>query len=255
MKSAIATRSSKPKAQSAPSARLLLDYYKDSQKPLPSLLFLLPLIILYELGTYFFASDPLHHTETRIIAFNLLRDFFRLFGATGQYLPALAVIGILLAWHIAHRDPWTVDLPLLFGMAIESALLAIPIVFLSALPTHRLPLIAATNWRSLLVLSVGAGIYEELVFRLIALTLLNLLLVDVLKVRKLASNLLIVFIPALLFSLYHYLGSDSFTWQSFIFRTLAGIYFGILFTFRGFGITAGAHASYDLLVVAVVACS
>jgi hypothetical protein len=253
MKTAAAAAARKPKA--SPSARLLLDYYKDSQRPLSSLLFLLPLIILYELGTWLYASDPFHGTETRIIAFNLMRDFFQFFGATGKYLPALAVVGILLAWHIAHRDSWTVDLPILAGMAIESALLAVPIIFLSALPTHRLPLFASANWRSLLVLSVGAGIYEELVFRLIALTLLNLLLIDVLKVRKSAAALLIVLIPALLFSLYHYLGSDTFTWQNFTFRTLAGIYFGILFMFRGFGITAGTHAAYDLMIVAAVTWS
>src|SRR5882757_3136734 len=102
MKSAAPSR--KSKAPSSASSRLLLDYYRESQKPLSSLLFLLPLIILYELGTWLYASDPFHGTETRIIAFNLMRDFFNFFGATGKYLPALAVIGILLAWHIAHRD-------------------------------------------------------------------------------------------------------------------------------------------------------
>ena len=119
---------------------------------------------------------------------------------------------------------------------------------------HDPPLFAAnTDWRSLLVSSVGAGIYEELVFRLVALTLLNLVLIDLLKMNKFRGGLLIVLIPAFLFSLYHYLGSDTFTWQSFIFRTMAGIYFGVLFVFRGFGITAGAHAAYDIMIVASVA--
>jgi hypothetical protein len=68
-----------------------------------------------------------------------------------------------------------------------------------------------------------------------------------------------VVVSAISFSLYHYqlplftfsglTGSEPFEWQSFIFRTLAGIYFGMIFLIRGFGLTAGAHASYDIIIV------
>jgi membrane protease YdiL (CAAX protease family) len=56
---------------------------------------------------------------------------------------------------------------------------------------------------------------------------------------------------SLLFSLYHYLGHEQFDLRTFAFRTAAGAYFGAVFIFRGFGITAGTHAAYDIYIVAL----
>lgn len=225
------------------------DYWTQSQLPLTCLAFLMTPMVIYELGTRYI-------TRQEIIAFRLLQDFFYFFGATGPHLPALAIVGILLAWHIARNDVWVVKPPVLGRMGLESLLLAIPVIGLSLIAAHyvpRLPLMATGPSKTgMLVLSCGAGIYEELVFRLIAFTLLNLVLVDVFKTRKQLSSLLIVLIPAVLFSLYHYMGHERFTLQSFVFRTLAGIYFGITFLFRGFGITAGSHAAYDIIIVMLI---
>src|SRR5690242_11650438 len=80
-------------------------YFHRAEMPLASLLFLLPMIVLYELGTRYISYST-HQGEQRIIAFNLLQQFFALFGVTGRYLPALAVVGILVTWHIARQDPW-----------------------------------------------------------------------------------------------------------------------------------------------------
>jgi hypothetical protein len=226
------------------------DYWTQSQLPLTSLAFLLTPIAIYELGTRYL-------TRQEIIAFRLLQDFFNFFGATGPHLPALAVVIILLAMHIARNDRWTVQPKVVGQMALESLALAIPVIGLSIIASRYLPHLplaahlttTGPNKLSLFVLACGAGIYEELVFRLIAFTLLNLLVVDLLQARKRLSSLLIVAIPAVLFSVYHYLGNEHFTFHSFVFRTLAGIYFGVVFLFRGFGITAGSHAAYDILIV------
>jgi len=99
------------------------------------------------------------------------------------------------------------------------------------------------------VLSLGAGVYEELMFRLIAFTLLSFLVFDFLKMRVVFGSLLIVLTSALLFSAYHYLGGEPFRWWTFTFRALAGLYFGCVFLCRGFGITAASHASYDILIL------
>ena len=45
--------------------------------------------------------------------------------------------------------------------------------------------------------------------------------------------------------------SAPFTVREFVFRTLAGVYFACLFAMRGFGITAGTHAFYDIIAVLV----
>jgi membrane protease YdiL (CAAX protease family) len=225
-------------------------YFQKSELPLASLAFLLPLIVLYEIGTHHYAWTSIHHGEQRIIAFALMQRFFLLFGASGRYLPAMAVVGILLAWHIARRDEWRVQIGTLVGMLVESLALALPLLLLGRLTTYYVPQAAAPHpdAANLFVLSVGAGIYEELMFRLVAFTLLNFLLIDLLRIRKGWGYLLMVLISAVGFAAYHYLG-EEFRWQTFAFRTVAGIYFGIVFIFRGFGITAGVHASYDIFII------
>jgi membrane protease YdiL (CAAX protease family) len=216
------------------------DYWTRSQLPLASLAFLIVPIIIYELGTRF--------TRQEIIAFNLLQDFFHLFGATGRSLPAMAVVGILLTWHIARNDPWRVDLKVLAFMAVESIAWAIPLMLIGKVLYDHL---ALSGFGTSCVLSIGAGIYEELVFRLIAFTALHFLLRDWLKIENTYAYLAMVLISAICFSLYHYLGPEQFHWRTFVFRAVAGIYFGGLFLWRGFGVTCGSHVIYDILIAAV----
>jgi len=108
-------------------------YFQQSELPLTCLSFLLPMIVLYEIGTYYFASDWARHTETRVLAFNLLRQFLAMFGASGRYLPCFAVCFILLTWHIARRDRWQLQVGTNFLMCIESALLALPILAIGSI--------------------------------------------------------------------------------------------------------------------------
>jgi membrane protease YdiL (CAAX protease family) len=229
--------------------RLPEGYLQRSELPLTSLVFLLPLIVVYEVGTVYFASQSHHQTEQRIIAFTLMQQFFLLFGATGKYLPAMAVVGILLAWHIARRDAWQVSPATVMGMTLESLVLAVPLIVMGFAAARYVVLFAARGHPgSLLILSIGAGVYEELVFRLVAFTVLNFFLLDVLRLQRWLGYLLMVLSSSVLFALYHYLG-EPFSWQTFAFRTLAGIYFGLVFIYRGFGVTAGSHAAYDILIV------
>ena len=95
----------------------------------------------------------------------------------------------------------------------------------------------------------GAGVYEEVLFRLLLLPLIHGLiglLVRCPKVRMGGAILL----SSLAFSAAHYVAphGEAFAWFSFVFRGLAGAFFALLFVFRGFGIAAGAHALYDILV-------
>jgi membrane protease YdiL (CAAX protease family) len=216
-------------------------YFARSELPLTSLLFLLPFLLLYEAYDREVAGD--------IRAFSWMQDFFEFFGATGRHLPALGVVGILLAWHIARGDRWHVAPRHLIGMLVESMLLAVPLILVGFVAARYLPMAAVTitvpGW---LQLSVGAGIYEELVFRLIAFTLLSLLFIDLLGMKRFWAYLLMVLTSSLAFSLYHYWGNEPFVMRTFAFRTFAGVFFGAVFAFRGFGVSAGTHASYDILI-------
>jgi len=105
----------------------------------------------------------------------------------------------------------------------------------------------------MLVLSIGAGLYEELVFRV--------LLVGGLfwGIKHFASDkntayILAAVIGALAFSAVHYIGvlGDPFELPSFFFRFLFGLALNGLFLFRGFGVAAWTHALYDVLVVSQI---
>jgi len=231
--------------------RLVNGYLHESELPLTSLIFLLPLILIYEVGTQYFTSAAHHGWQQQIIAFTMLQRFFRLFGAHGQHLPALAVVMILLSWHMARREAWHFSLPTLAGMAAESTLLALPLLAMGRELARYFPLAAVhTTQPDAIIMSFGAGVYEELVFRLILFSMLSLVLKDLMRVSAWSAHLAVVVISALAFSGYHYLSPlEQFQWRSFIFRTLAGIYFGVLFLARGFGITAGCHAFYDILIL------
>ena len=243
----------RPLIDTRPLSRGLQRYFTLSEAPLTAFLYLAPMLVLYEVGTYFYASDWARHTETRVLAFNYVAQFMQWFGASGKYLPAFAVAAVLLAWHICRRDPWRLEGPTACWMAVECTLLAIPLLAISNLTAHYVPLAAPSPdpglmLRSGIVLALGAGIYEELVFRLFAFSAINVVLSDLLRIGRGPACLLIVLSSAVLFSAYHYWSPQSapFRWPDAIFRTLAGIYFGVLFLARGFGITAGTHAAYDI---------
>ena len=101
-----------------------------------------------------------------------------------------------------------------------------------------------------LALSVGAGLFEEIIFRVILFNLLFLLLSPLLK-RKVVAAVVSVLLASFLFSLSHYLGTMADTWQlySFMFRWAAGLLFTVLYFVRGFAITAYTHAFYDIWVL------
>ena len=211
---------------------------------------LLPMLLLYEVGTL--VSDPTADAAGRVMAFHLLDWFFGFFGVASLHLPTMAAVVILLTWHVLCRDPWTIHLPTTAAMTVESIALAAPLLLLSRiLGPVVISAAAQTDWVDEVILSVGAGIYEELLFRLILISLLGLILVDIAGLDFAWGYGIAVVVSALLFAGHHYkpLAAESFSWISFAFRTIAGLYLAGIFVFRGFGLAVGCHAAYDLMVV------
>ena len=156
-------------------------------------------------------------------------------------------------------------------MAMESLILAAPVLVLGFAFARYFPLAAkelgaigvvgpprphllAGGIGDELILVLGAGVYEELVFRLILFTLLALILKDAFGFHSGWAGLVMVLVSGVLFSAYHYLSPyEEFRLETFLFRTAAGVYFGLLFLLRGFGITAASHSAYDILIVLLTA--
>jgi len=95
----------------------------------------------------------------------------------------------------------------------------------------------------------GAGVYEELFFRLILLSLILWALMSI-GVDRLPAVAAAVLLSSVLFSYAHYIGpvGDVFDPTTFTFRMMTGAFFAVLFIRRGFGIAAGSHAAYNILV-------
>ena len=235
------------------------DYFNLVHRPLQCLIFIAPLLLIYQIGITLHPWNPGATQTPNIIAFILMLRFFSLFGVVGNYFPLLAVVAILFSWHLARKDPWQFRPLLYLAMYGESLLWAIPMLVAAMLLADQSPAMHAIeffarapshlSWETKIVLSIGAGIYEELLFRLVLITVLNFLLVDVFKLSLTKAIPIIILLSAVLFSLYHYLGGEKPAWDTFLFRTAAGIYFAAIYIFRGFGVDVGSHAAYDVIVV------
>ncbi|NQT02904.1 MAG: CPBP family intramembrane metalloprotease [Planctomycetes bacterium] len=275
-------------------------YLERTSRPIYAIIFLLPFIVFYEVGTFSINTDVLNQSKIRVAAFVWLQNLLESMGFGVKFAwvaPPLAVVVILIALQITSGKQWRFWFRDIFPMAIECILLAVPLIVLtlfmgsSAMPednvsrfdTNKTQIVSlpacssvtggnlsslsaetgeVTQDQSLLaniITGIGAGIYEELVFRLILICLLMLLFQDVLRLTHKNSIVLSILISAALFSAHHHIdllsgqpnANDPFNSIRFAFRTIAGIYFAVLFAIRGFGITAGTHAFYDIIATIV----
>lgn len=212
-------------------------------RPLDMLVFLLPLIVFHELAS--------SSGETRVIAFDFFWRFLELFGHVGVWMPGLAVVVILLATQAASGESWSVRWNRVGLMYVESAALAAPLLVLN----WTAPLVAFEGGRPPLfdgiVLGIGAGVYEELVFRLILISALLLIGADALRFPRRTVAIVAVIVSSLAFAAHHHkpIGVESFDLVRFVFRTIAGGYLALVFWYRGYGPAAGCHAAYNVALV------
>jgi hypothetical protein len=247
-------------------ARLRGGYGVLSARPLHILAFLSPLIIVYELGSILYLSD--HHgamIET-IRAWKILSGFFEAFGVAGFYLPGVALATVLLLWHVLERDRWAVRPAVLLGMLMESIGWVLPLLVLTVLVQRLLPggegaiqpaagasgqALLDMPWQARLTISIGAGLYEELLFRMILIAGVHLVLVDLCRSGETIGRMAAVLISTAAFAFYHdvRLADGTVNVAAVAHYLLAGLFFAILYLFRGFGITASVHALFDILVL------
>lgn len=225
-------------------------YWSLSRTPLTSLVFALPLVLAYEGGVLLLGrGTPRNGADV------WLRQSLDGLGFGAYFLlPVLTLIG-LLAWHHVEHDRWRFSPAILAGMAAESVLWAFLLVSLGRLQESLWPLHMAAGidplggWLARFVGCCGAGLYEEVLFRLILLPA-TIWLVGKMGCGPLAAATWGVLLTSVAFSAAHYVGplGDTFDFYSFTFRVLAGGFFSLVFLVRGFGITAGTHAAYDMIV-------
>ncbi len=257
----------RPRATNSTQAISHESYLERSKRPLETLIFLLPFILFYEYElTRALAIDGAIVTNAAHLG--LLR-FLSTFGwgEMALSLPAVLLALCLLVAHALLRTDWKVDLSVVLRMWGESAALAVPVLLLAAgvnwwlapMESGSLPAAASVDdWRALsmparIAVSIGAGLYEELVFRMMLILALHALLKDLLVVPDRLAKAVCVVASACLFAIYHPMGESSVgdpqefaRLARFLFLLLAGAYWALLFLGRGLGIVAGSHMLYDV---------
>ena len=110
--------------------------------------------------------------------------------------------------------------------------------------------VSVENIQFNLILSLGAGIYEELIFRVFLFFILYRLVKFIFKsMGHFSTQFFALFLSSILFSSFHFMGAESFAQDAFTIRFIAGILLGFLYINRGFGITAITHSFYDIFVI------
>jgi hypothetical protein len=117
----------------------LLNFAKDSyldrtSRPIYAIIFLLPFIVFYEVGTILFNTDVLNQSQVRVVAFGWLQNLLEYMGSSDKLAwvaPPVAVVVILVALQLSSRKPWRFSFGDLWPMGIECILLAVPLIVLS----------------------------------------------------------------------------------------------------------------------------
>jgi membrane protease YdiL (CAAX protease family) len=211
----------------------------------------LPLLLMYEVAILFVGRG------VRVGADVWMKWLLAVLGPTGWAALGVAVlaIGIVVFWAERHRRPpirakffgwllvesavYAVVLALIVSTFVGALFLMVPVAQIHALPLS-----------TQLALSLGAGLYEELVFRVLLVGGLYLGLRKLLPDRA-KAYLIAAVVGALIFSWVHYVGpfGDLFTLVSFTYRFVFGLALNAVFLLRGFAVVAWTHALYDVMVV------
>lgn len=204
-----------------------------------SLVLVFPLLLAYELGVVFVGRVNGADVVTRAL--------YALLGSRALYLLVHALLALAFLWWIRRAKRWsTLSLQIALPVILESAIYALTLGAAISLVLSRVLGLALGG--ATLVSASGAGVHEELVFRLGLLGGLATLFGD--RPTPRLAVVLAFAISAPLFALAHHLGpyGEPFALHAFAFRTLAGLAFGAIFWFRSLAHAVYAHVLYDLVV-------
>ena len=230
-------------------------YLTVSKSPLYSFIFTLPLFLLYEVGIFLISSRDID--QLRNGADVLMRQVLESFGIYGMYgFGGTFLIGFLIAFIRQKKNLRTSEIEsrFLLIMFFESIMWAtLLVIMMIKIPTF-LSLSNEDHLIQQVVLAIGAGIYEEFVFRVLLISGLAILFGLIFNWGEFGKTFLSVIISSAIFSIFHFFGSygDTFSFPLFFVRFFAGIFLAMIYIFRGFGITAYAHTIYDLFVLVYI---
>ncbi len=217
-------------------------------------LFLFPLALLYHLGTLF--NGRLNGVDLVSMGLILLD---RHWPEVTLGLEIAVLVGFMGLWWWARSRQefaWRNIGPVLAEAGLYAVSLGSLVVFLLVKVFHMEPPVMAGGvgsrggWLDVVQVSAGAGLYEELVFRLILFGGLVKLLVGKANWSKSGAMFTALAVSSLLFSAaHHWPGGEPFEVWAFAYRTLTGMLLGLIYWYRGLSVAAYTHAFYDVMVL------
>mgnify|MGYP001257860701 CR=1 FL=1 len=235
--------------------RVFKPYFSFTSSLTYSYLIALPLLIMYEV--FILISQPDADQFVRLSTDIWIKWIFASLGFnTLKFTAAIVLIMGIVIYFKERTNPVKIYGRYFIYMILESIFYAIILAILISgfvgyiFNADANSSIAGLTKFQQLALSLGAGLYEELVFRVLLVYGLIIVL-GWLGFNKGWKQAAAMIIAALLFSAVHYVGSfgDQFTLSSFMFRFLFGLALNGLLIYRGFGIAAWTHSMYDVIVV------
>ena len=229
-----------------------MSYLLKSKTSFYSFLFTLPLFFLYEFNILFLSWDDI--LVVRNGADFLMRNILESFDIYGLYgLGLVFFLGLLVTYifFIKEDQQQEVNVNFLFIMLAESMLWSVVLYFLLFKFMVLLMNPVGKTILQQVTLAIGAGIYEEFLFRVLLIAGLSGILGFVFMWDKTFKNIIAVVLSGGIFSAFHFMGEygDFFSMELFLIRFFAGLFLGVLYMYRGFGITAYTHSIYDLIVL------
>lgn len=232
-------------------------YLREGSGPLADLALTLPIFVIYHLGVVWMdvqnAAD-LVTRELKALANSSLVTYSGLTLAIGAIFA-----GILLVLGRGHTLRWQ-----RFALvAVEGILYAVAMRLVASYLVGKVHLDAglpatdtAPGFFTAIVLSLGAGLYEEIAFRVglygVGRRLLLAMMPEALPGQKLLASIGWALLSSAVFSGWHYVGQfgEPFELRSFLFRWVCGLVFTLIYVFRGFAPVVWTHALYDIWVLA-----
>ncbi|HKJ34670.1 MAG TPA: CPBP family intramembrane glutamic endopeptidase [Balneolales bacterium] len=232
-------------------------YHRSTRSAAYGYLISLPLLFLYEFLIYVSEPDPSHYV--RIGADVWVRSLLSLIGSNTTALTfALALIIGIAIFFVDRKKHIHLKVTYFLGIIGESIIYALILgIIISRFTTVLVNAIPPPTQQMSIIqrfaLSLGAGLYEELFFRVV-LVAVFMWIFKLLSFKGWAQKFAAIVSAAMIFSLAHFTGNmgDPFTIYAFVFRFLFGLALNVIYITRGFGAAAWTHALYDTLLIFLI---
>jgi membrane protease YdiL (CAAX protease family) len=227
--------------------------FRDRSGPLTDLGLTLPVFVGYHLGVVWLdvrnAADIVTH-ELKLLANDSLLAYSGLTLGIGAVFASVLLVlgrGQALRW---ERFALVALEGVLYAVAMRA--LASYVVGRVHLGPSQAPELGAFSG---IVMSLGAGFYEEIAFRVVlfgaGVSLIKLVLPALAPLQRTLAIAAWGLAAAAVFSGWHHLGpfGEPFEARAFVFRWVCGLVFTLIYAFRGFAPAVWTHALYDIWVL------